>query len=637
MGDPEPSPVPSAPTLRPDTRAQLRSITPAHPFARGAHDPGIGLVTTVAVLILAVAGTMGGLFGGPPLGDHEALVAECARNMRLSGDWVVPRFLDTPFVRKPPLGYWLVAAGSYLYPPDAATGLPVTPAGARLPSALAALGTVLLLWKLGGSMFGSRVGATAATLASASIFVLLYAPNATVEMLLTFCCTWAVTHFWFAISTVRPGVQLVHMLLFYVALGMGMLAKGPAPLAMVAVPLAIWWYLERPQRLLAGVGAAAVKASALSLVRGLGRRTLQAITRLWVFPGVLIFLAVFVPWMIAVAREQPYAWRMWNWQYFQRFQGDFEDTRERGAFYYIPIALGLLGPWTLAVGHGLAAPWMARFRARRRELFFVGVWGVVGVAVMSAMGFKKPYYILPAMPPLILLCAPIVDAFFHRRFDTRNLLRTSTLGIAALLALAPPLTNLAVRQRMPDLVTPATVATIVLAVGIAAALAAQWRNRPRAALLVTAMTITAVFLQVWYAVAPSLTNFERVAVLHRQLLDHGVPEGAAIFWADQRPDARLRFYYNRRSAHLVNPADIVMKMVERKRSDVALQSMAMERAGELLAGADSVYLILDREHLPLIERVDPTVRARLHQVAAVDLDGKPDDDDWVVISNASGR
>lgn len=193
--------------------------------------------TTWAILLLIAIATLGGVFGGPRLGDHEAIVAQCARNMRLSGDWVSPTIFDTPFFRKPPLPYWLIAGVSYVLPNDPATGLPVTAVAARMPSAIAALITVLLLWRLATSMFGPRIGRITATLAGSSLVFLLYAANATAEMLLTMCCTWAFVHFWYAATERRPLPRFAHAMGFYVALGIGMLAKGPAPIALVAMPL----------------------------------------------------------------------------------------------------------------------------------------------------------------------------------------------------------------------------------------------------------------------------------------------------------------------------------------------------------------------------------------------------------------
>ena len=91
----------------------------------------------IVVLTLALAAGVAAVWGGPPLGDHEAIVAQCARNMRVSGDWLVPELFDTPFIRKPPLAYWLVAGASYLFPNDPRTGLLIVPTN-RLASRRAA-------------------------------------------------------------------------------------------------------------------------------------------------------------------------------------------------------------------------------------------------------------------------------------------------------------------------------------------------------------------------------------------------------------------------------------------------------------------------------------------------------------------
>jgi 4-amino-4-deoxy-L-arabinose transferase-like glycosyltransferase len=587
----------------------------------------------VFALLIAVACTVGGLLGGPALGDHEALVAECARQMHVSGDWLIPQFLDTPFIRKPPLGYWLIAAFSVLLPSDAATELPVTAAVARLPSGLAGLGTVLLLWTLGSRMFNRAVGLVAAIVAATSVFTLLYAVNATVEMLLTFCCTWAYAHFWFAVESRSPLGRMFHMLLFYIALGAGMLAKGPAPLALVAVPLAVWWYVERPQRVLARGGTGMFKNAGMSLLRNIGRRTAQVFTRLWFLPGILVFLGVFVPWMIAVARLNPHAWDMWDWQYLQRFQGDYEDTRYRGPWYYIPIMLGLLLPWTPALPEALSAPWMQRFARWRRPLFYVGVWGVAGVAVMSAMEFKKPYYVAPAVPAFLLLTAVVVERLLREGFASR------TAGRAAFACLLVGLAGCTVgcyawlTENAPHDVLRLTTLGAVCAFVLAICGVLFLYGRRHLALAGTAAVICIGFQATWYGAAAGFDNISRVSVLDAKLDEAGIREDAALYWADQRPDARLNFYFRRRSAYMVDPSEVVARTVERRRGDAALEQMAIERASELLAGRDPVYIILDREHLPLLDRLPRESSVRVRLLATVDLDRRPDGDDWIVITN----
>jgi 4-amino-4-deoxy-L-arabinose transferase-like glycosyltransferase len=588
------------------------------------------------VVGIALVATLGGVWGGPALGDHEALVAQCARQMRVSGDWVVPRFQDTPFLRKPPLGYWLVAATSYLFADDPVTGLPVTAVVARLPSALAGLVTVLLIWKLALRMYGASVGRVAAFLAATSVFTLLYSPNATVEMLLTMCCTWSALHFWFAVTSRTATRRFVHMMMFYVALGAGMLAKGPAPLALVAVPLALWWYTESAQRVLADRHPGGVRRAAVVAIRALGVRSVRAFTRLWLVPGVIVFLAVFVPWMIAVARRNEFAWDMWNWQYLQRFQGDYEDTRHRGYFYYIPMVLGLLLPWTPALAVGLVAPWIRTFRRRRRALYFAGCWAVGGVLVMSLMEFKKPYYILPTLPAFILLIAPIVESFVRPVIARAR--AVGALGIIGVLGLLLAAGLLGIRSTSdPGQTTYGYIFVGVLGTAaLAWSVALQWRRRYAETLLTIGCGMTCAFCAGWYALGPRLANIDRTALLDQKLDVAHIPSRGPLFWVDQRPDARLIFYYNRWSAHLIAPAEIVEHSIDRTHESRWLQETALQRVGILMAGHHAVYMILDRKHLDLLDRLPPAARSLVRVLGTIDPDRHPDGEDWVVIANVSG-
>src|SRR3954470_18918833 len=61
----------------------------------------------------------------------EAWYAQTSKQMVESGDWVVPRFLDSPRYAKPVFIYWCQAASMKLFGPSELA--------ARLPSALAML------------------------------------------------------------------------------------------------------------------------------------------------------------------------------------------------------------------------------------------------------------------------------------------------------------------------------------------------------------------------------------------------------------------------------------------------------------------------------------------------------------------
>jgi 4-amino-4-deoxy-L-arabinose transferase-like glycosyltransferase len=98
------------------------------------------LVAATAVLYLPA-------LGAPSLWDvDESHNSDCTREMLESGNWVIPTFNYKLRVDKPVLLYWL-QIGAF-------SAFGVNEFGARLPSALAAMLTVLLTYELARRMFG---------------------------------------------------------------------------------------------------------------------------------------------------------------------------------------------------------------------------------------------------------------------------------------------------------------------------------------------------------------------------------------------------------------------------------------------------------------------------------------------------
>ncbi len=110
----------------------------------------LGLCAAVAAFV-----TLYGL-GTRPLLDAEARYALVSREMLTSGDWIQPRLNTLPYYEKPPLLNWAIGA-SY-------RALGVDELASRVPSALAHVGTTLLVWALarrmglgaGGSLVAAR-------------------------------------------------------------------------------------------------------------------------------------------------------------------------------------------------------------------------------------------------------------------------------------------------------------------------------------------------------------------------------------------------------------------------------------------------------------------------------------------------
>jgi 4-amino-4-deoxy-L-arabinose transferase-like glycosyltransferase len=98
----------------------------------------------------------------------EAAYADVARAMLTSGDWLVPRLCGETFFEKPPLLYWVEAAGFALFG--------VGPFGARLGTALAGLASPLVLFAFAHRPLGRRAAFLAA-LALATSLELADSPN----------------------------------------------------------------------------------------------------------------------------------------------------------------------------------------------------------------------------------------------------------------------------------------------------------------------------------------------------------------------------------------------------------------------------------------------------------------------------
>ena len=100
------------------------------------------------------------------LDDADASHALAARAMLEDGDWAVLHINGVAWLEKPPLHYWLVAASYAL--------LGETAFATRLPSALAVVALVLLVYSFGGRFFGERAGFYAGLAMGTSVGTFLF-------------------------------------------------------------------------------------------------------------------------------------------------------------------------------------------------------------------------------------------------------------------------------------------------------------------------------------------------------------------------------------------------------------------------------------------------------------------------------
>ena len=221
------------------------------------------LLALAAVLHIGTA-AWGDLYDG-----MEGQVAGGAREMLSSGQWLVPSNDGAPLLETPPLAYWAVALSFKIFG--------VSPPAARLPIALAMIGTVGLIFLIGERLAGYWRGFAAGLIhvCSTGAFVLgrLVAPDNFLALFVTAALYCAVCgyqrqkfrRFWFA------G--------FWISAALATLSKGPGALLMLGGLLLTLSFFFREARL--------------------------RFAGLLHWSNLLLFVAIAAPWFVLVNNQFP--------------------------------------------------------------------------------------------------------------------------------------------------------------------------------------------------------------------------------------------------------------------------------------------------------------------------------------------
>jgi 4-amino-4-deoxy-L-arabinose transferase-like glycosyltransferase len=329
--------------------------------------------------------------GGPSLWDiDEGNNAECAQEMYESGNWIVPTFNTKLRVDKPALLYWLQATAYHV--------CGTNEFAARLPSALASLVALLVVYELGRCLFPRSVALLAGLVLASSIAFCAAAHFANPDALLNLCTLLTLWCFWKHYT--RQGWWLLGA---GAACGLGMLAKGPVALVL---PMA---------------------ATMLFL---LVRRELRRLGDVRLLGAAVVFLLIAAPWYIWVGVETKGEWLegFFRKHNLERAVGVLE-SHSGPFFYYGLVLIAGLTPWSVFLGptlwHALkpsafgrraggfipAAPAAGINPAARLGTQFLLCWIAVWLVFFTVVRTKLPNYILPAYPAMALLTASFLDAW----------------------------------------------------------------------------------------------------------------------------------------------------------------------------------------------------------------------------------
>jgi 4-amino-4-deoxy-L-arabinose transferase-like glycosyltransferase len=372
------------------------------------------------------------------VGPDEPRYAWIARDMAESGDWVTPRLYGRPWFEKPPLFYWGAALSFKLFG--------VNEAAARLPSAFSALLATLAMAWLAWRLYGAETARWLLLLLPTTVGMLGFSHAAATDMpfsaMLTITMVFAASIIGLTRnenSPILPRTPWFALIFFGFFLGLAVLAKGPAAIILSGGAVLLWAVLTKRRR------------DAF--------RCLHPV-------AIASFCLTALPWYVLCSRRNPDFFRVFIIEHnFKRFlTPEFQHLQP--FWFYVPIILVALFPWTLflaPVKIDALRDWPNRRASPAPFLFFVS-WALFPVVFFSISQSKLPGYVLPALPPLVILLADVVGRY--ARADERAP-RWPLLATAAVLLLAG-LTILRESAKIPALlcVSPTCGITRIWALAI---------------------------------------------------------------------------------------------------------------------------------------------------------------------------
>jgi 4-amino-4-deoxy-L-arabinose transferase-like glycosyltransferase len=301
----------------------------------------------------------------------EGRYADIARGMLDSNDWVTPRLNDIKYLEKPPLQYWATAGAFAVFGVHEWT--------ARLWPALTGFLGILLAAFAGLRLApGSPWIVTALTVAGCWGYF-LGGQFLTLDMGLTFFLTAALLSFLLSRrADLSVRAERGWMILAWAAMACAVLSKGLIGIVLPGAALLVYVVIERDWALL---------------------------RRLHWAPGLCVFSAIVLPWFVLVQQSNPEFFHFFFIQeHFERYLLPYH-RRPGPWWYFAPVLLVALLPWTPSIPAALARGWRAPASSGFKLDRFLVIWTAVVVLFFSASQSKLPGYVLPALPAILLLFA----------------------------------------------------------------------------------------------------------------------------------------------------------------------------------------------------------------------------------------
>jgi 4-amino-4-deoxy-L-arabinose transferase-like glycosyltransferase len=339
-------------------------------FVESSHRRACAILLALSLLCF-----LPGLASLQPMDRDEPRFAQATKQMLETGDYVDIRFQDEVRYKKPIGIHWMQAATVAVAEAGGASSARTAIGIYRIPSALGAVAAVLLTYWTALAFLTRRDAFLAAALIGSSLILAVEARLAKTDAVLLACCVAAFGGLARAYLGRFAGRQPARTaIIFWAALALGVLVKGPMIALFIGLPAA---FLSLRERSLAWLGA---------LRPGL---------------GVVAVAAVALPWFGAIA------WKSGG-EFYRLAVGDdllgkvTTGQQKHGAppgFYLVSFFATF---WPGAILAAIAAPFAWRERREDRVAFALAsilpAW-----ALFELFPTKLPHYLMPVYPVVAIL------------------------------------------------------------------------------------------------------------------------------------------------------------------------------------------------------------------------------------------
>ncbi len=321
----------------------------------------------------------------------EPRVAEIGREMALTGNWAVPTLNQRPFLEEPPLYYASLALAFKIFG--------VSDKVARIPSAFFAFAAILVIFFMANLFFGPRIALLSGLILATSGEYFRVAHWVVVDSALTFFIMSAMYSFIMGYLSETDRKKLLYYILLYVACTLAFYTKGFIGIVIPGLGILVFLIIERNFK---------------EMIR----------MKLWL--GILIFLALTLPWFVALwqhgGTEHLKVFFLHN--HLQRFfpsgyagiiSGAASGHHHPFYHYITEFPSGFL-PWSLL----LIPVFFHAFSKSNRSggtnvlsekgTLFSKCWFFAGIIFLSIASTKRTLYLMPIFAPIAMLTAAYIDS-----------------------------------------------------------------------------------------------------------------------------------------------------------------------------------------------------------------------------------